>query len=94
MHTKTKVSSACGYPRRATTGKPADFGADPYTKVQIKADRSSYCAREARTLFNSSLHYPLFLREVKKPTPSKQKTTVQVTLQTQALAWGSSERKV
>lgn len=39
------------------------------TKVHIKADRSSYSvARETRTLLNRSLHYPLFLRGVKKPT--------------------------
>lgn len=38
------------------------------TKVHIKADRSSYSvARETRTLLNLSLHYPLFLRGVKKP---------------------------
>lgn len=38
------------------------------TKVHIKTDKSSYSvARGTRPLFNSSLHYPLFLREVKKP---------------------------
>lgn len=63
---KTKVSSVCRY-LTPTTGRLASFGADPYKGAH--QDRSSYSvARETRTLFNRSLHYPLFLRGVKKPT--------------------------
>lgn len=66
LHTKTKVLFNC--PDFLQQENLPSLELTP-TVVHIKIDRSgSYIPGEARTLFNSSLHYSLFSREVKKLT--------------------------
>ena len=67
MHIKTKISLVCRDPDFPQQGSLPSLELI-LGKVNIKAGRPSCCvARETGTLFNVLLHYPLFLREAKKP---------------------------
>lgn len=66
LHIKTKISLVCRDPDFPQQGSLPSLELI-LAKVNIKAGRPSYCKRN-RDFVQCSLHYPLFLREAKKPT--------------------------